>query len=88
MSVIHAYTEMVDRAAPASIGLPIAAIKSALTMIARRTACLVAHVQHMWAMRLVTRFSAHRLRDIGFERDWDGSLIRADGGPVSACNGQ
>jgi len=22
------------------------------------------------------RFSDHRLRDIGFEHDWDGSLIR------------
>ncbi|KAA1183635.1 hypothetical protein FP026_06230 [Rhizobium tropici] len=87
MSVIHAYNEIVDRQAPVSIGLPIAAIKSVLTMIARRAACLFARVQYMWTMRLITRFSAHRLRDIGFERDWDGSLIRA-GGPMSMCNGQ
>jgi hypothetical protein len=26
--------------------------------------------------RLIARFSIHRLEDIGFERDWDGSVYR------------
>jgi hypothetical protein len=26
--------------------------------------------------RLIARFSTHRLEDIGFERDWDGSVYR------------
>lgn len=28
------------------------------------------------ALRRVARFSDHRLHDIGFERDWDGSILR------------
>ena len=29
--------------------------------------------------RLLARFSIHQLEDIGFERDWDGSVYRPTG---------
>lgn len=38
---------------------------------------LIARLQHYRAMQRIARFSDHRLRDLGLERDWDGSVIRA-----------
>ncbi len=31
-------------------------------------------LQHRQATKRLERFSAHRLQDLGFERDWDGSI--------------
>jgi hypothetical protein len=36
---------------------------------------LVAAIDHRLAMKRIERFSDRRLQDIGFERDWDGSVI-------------
>lgn len=33
-------------------------------------------VERRRMLRQVSRFSNHRLHDIGFERDWDGSILR------------
>lgn len=36
---------------------------------------LTTGMQQRWIMRRLGRFSDHRLRDIGFERDWDGTVL-------------
>lgn len=36
---------------------------------------LLARFRHSWTTRGIARFSDRRLRDMGFERDWDGSII-------------
>jgi uncharacterized protein YjiS (DUF1127 family) len=37
---------------------------------------LISVFRHRLELDRIDRFSDHRLHDIGFERDWDGSLIR------------
>jgi hypothetical protein len=36
---------------------------------------LFATLRHRWTMRTIGRFSDRRLRDMGFERDWDGTVV-------------
>jgi hypothetical protein len=55
-----------------TIGTQLSALLSTATGISRRLQLMLR--QHM-TMRRIERFSDHRLHDIGFERDWDGSLI-------------
>jgi hypothetical protein len=86
VSIVHAYDEVFDRAAPVAAGSSTAAIASLLTAVAGRATCLIVNIQHLWTMQRIARFSTHRLQDIGFERDWDGSLIRASGGPTAICS--
>jgi hypothetical protein len=86
VSIVHAYDEVFDRGVSVSARSSLAAIRSALTVIAERAACLFANIQHVWTMQRIARFSTHRLQDIGFERDWDGSLIQASGGAVAICS--
>lgn len=40
-----------------------------------RIGWLIAAIGHRWEMRRLERFSDHALQDIGFERDWDGTVI-------------
>jgi hypothetical protein len=35
---------------------------------------LLVKLQHRRATKRFERFSAHRLQDLGFEQDWDGSI--------------
>ncbi|RUW63319.1 DUF1127 domain-containing protein [Mesorhizobium sp. M7A.F.Ca.US.008.03.1.1] len=48
-------------------------ISAALSGLALRTS---AAVERRRALRRVSRFSDHRLHDIGLERDWDGAILR------------
>jgi hypothetical protein len=48
-------------------------VADALTGIAGR---VIATISQRHAERMFARFSAHRLRDIGLDRDWDGSVYR------------
>jgi len=53
------------------------ALRTAVTAFATR---LGTGIQHRWTMRTLDRFSDRRLHDLGFERDWDGTVIPiADG---------
>lgn len=54
------------------IGTRLSTLLSATTGISRRMRFFLC--QRM-ASRRVERFSDHRPRDIGFERNWDGSVI-------------
>ncbi|GLS35705.1 hypothetical protein GCM10010869_12940 [Mesorhizobium tianshanense] len=48
------------------------ALRNVATAFAAR---LTAGIQHRSTMRTLDRFSDRRLRDLGFERDWDGTVI-------------
>ncbi|MER9140247.1 DUF1127 domain-containing protein [Mesorhizobium sp. M0830] len=48
-------------------------ISAAISGLALRTSVAV---ERRRALRRVARLSDHRLYDIGFERDWDGSILR------------
>jgi hypothetical protein len=47
-------------------------LRDAATDLAAR---LFARFRHRWMMHTFARFSDRRLCDMGFERDWDGSII-------------
>ncbi|MER9948518.1 DUF1127 domain-containing protein [Mesorhizobium sp. M0047] len=48
-------------------------ISAAMSGLAIR---ISAAVERRGSLRRVARFSDHRLHDIGFERDWNGSILR------------
>ena len=48
-------------------------ISAAMSGRALRTTAVV---ERRRMLRRVARFSDHRLHDVGFERDWDGSILR------------
>ncbi|TIN28612.1 MAG: DUF1127 domain-containing protein [Mesorhizobium sp.] len=48
-------------------------ISAAMSGLALRTS---AAFERRRTLRRVARFSDHRLHDVGFERDWDGSILR------------
>ncbi|MER9587004.1 DUF1127 domain-containing protein [Mesorhizobium sp. M0276] len=48
-------------------------IGAAMSGLALRTSVAI---ERRRMLRRVARHSDHRLRDIGFERDWDGSILR------------
>lgn len=74
MSIIHTYD------APCGSLVPVCApnIRKALTslfaFVARLAARPMDAVRLHLAMRRIARLSARRLDDIGFERDWDGTI--------------
>jgi uncharacterized protein YjiS (DUF1127 family) len=47
-----------------------------MAFVHRKAAGLPSMFRDRLEFHRMKRFSDHRLRDIGFERDWDGSLIR------------
>ena len=55
---------------------PIASLAVPQAALAGFAARLVAWFEHRLTMGRMARFSDHRLRDLGFERDWDGSIIQ------------
>ena len=55
-------------------GLPVSSAIAPLGHAALRAASLVAAFRHRLAMGRIARFSDQRLKDVGFERDWDGSI--------------
>lgn len=75
MSIVHAYPNTSDHLAPA-VARPltdsIAALPAAL---AGQAGLLVDGFRRRRTMQRLARFSDHRLADIGFERDWDGTII-------------
>ena len=74
MSNIHAYPNTVDWPEPASDGASATTIESWWRAANGRATRLLAGLQRRWNMRRIERFSDHRLQDVGFERDWDGSI--------------
>ena len=76
MSTTHASLHACDQFEPVSERPFIAAIESLRIAVAGRAADLFAGFQHRRTMDRIARLSDHRLHDMGFERDWDGSVLR------------
>lgn len=86
VSIIHTYDEACGRVLTAPARFSTESVMSWSRELAGRAACLFDAVRHRWTMRRIARFSAHRLQYIGFERDWDGSLIMTSGGAAASCS--
>jgi uncharacterized protein YjiS (DUF1127 family) len=75
VSNIHAYMDTGDQVAPASAPTSMDAIVSLRAAATELTAGVVAGFLYRRTLRRIERFPDHRLHDMGFERDWDGSVI-------------
>jgi hypothetical protein len=75
MSNAHAYMDPFDQAAPASAR----SLKDAIVSLRVSATDLVLRVatgfRYRRTMDGMSRLSDHRLRDMGFERDWDASIL-------------
>ncbi|MBB3590825.1 uncharacterized protein YjiS (DUF1127 family) [Rhizobium sp. BK529] len=86
MTISHTYDG--PCIAPAPLRRPAANMTGLITAIRERTAHLFAALQQQWTMQRIARFSDHRLHDIGFERDWDGSVNWTKGRSIAARCGR
>lgn len=75
MSTIHASLDVNDRMVATSVRSPLPAITTLYVATVGLAGDLFARFQHRRTMRRIARFSDHRLHDMGFERDWDGSIL-------------
>jgi hypothetical protein len=74
VSNYHAYLD--DRAPVSAVGSgTIEAAIEALGTSARRVATGLVRSMRELLKRDINRYSDHLLRDMGFERDWDGSIL-------------
>lgn len=74
MSNIHAIADTSSHQGPAFITTALkmaAALRATIHTLALR---IVASIEQRFLRRRLTRLSDHMLRDLGFERDWDGSI--------------
>lgn len=74
MSNIHAIAEASDHQTPAFITASVEAIAIVCATIRTLVLRIVASIEQRFLRRRLTRLSDHMLRDLGFERDWDGSI--------------
>ncbi|SOC82894.1 hypothetical protein SAMN05421890_1316 [Ensifer adhaerens] len=76
MSFTHASTDVFcGVAAPDRMYRPVRAMVALADATRSQIDYFVAAVRHRAEMRRLERFSNHTLQDIGFERDWDGTVI-------------
>jgi uncharacterized protein YjiS (DUF1127 family) len=73
VSTIHAYAENCTRIET----LPMHRLADALAAMRAGAARLVTRWQDRRTLQRLERVSDHDLADMGFERDWDGSVSRA-----------
>lgn len=74
MSIIHTYDAPCRGLVPVWAPDTRKALTSLLAFLARLAARSMDAVRLHLAMRRIARLSARRLDDIGFERDWDGTI--------------
>ncbi|WP_223216469.1 hypothetical protein [Rhizobium mesosinicum] len=83
MTVTFTHNENCRLTTRGSAHLPTVPIDLLCAMVTGQAARLFAGIRRRWTMRHIARFSTHRLQDIGFERDWDGSLMQISNGRVA-----
>lgn len=81
MSITHTQFNTPNRVALMPGLSPLSAIAFLGRAASARVARMVAAIKHRLVMRRFARFSDHRFRDLGFERDRDGSIIPATPDP-------
>lgn len=76
MSIYHT----TDGTHPAPASAPLRATLEACRTAVSASSAIINAVRasfvRRWTLRRLTRFSDHMLRDFGFERDWDGNILR------------
>ncbi|MEZ2129418.1 MULTISPECIES: hypothetical protein [unclassified Sinorhizobium] len=75
MSKIHTMLNTRDRMEPPLGRFLLSAIETVRAAVYGFSADLTTKLEDRRAMRRIARFSDHRLQDIAFERDWDGSIV-------------
>lgn len=76
MCLTHASTDVFcGVAAPDRMYRPVRAMIALADAARDRIGGIMAAVRHRAEMRRLERFSNHKLQDIGFEHDWDGTVI-------------
>jgi hypothetical protein len=75
VSNYHAYFDASEQMASASARIPSNAIASLRCSALEAVSHLVAEFKRRHTQRAMARFPAHLLADMGFERDWDGSVV-------------
>jgi uncharacterized protein YjiS (DUF1127 family) len=80
MTNAHAILNTCDRTGPSLAGRLPAAIESLRAAVIGSAMRLFATFQYRRTVNRFARFSDHRLHDIGFERDWDGSILPVNRG--------
>ncbi|MEZ5777725.1 MAG: hypothetical protein R3E44_05120 [Paracoccaceae bacterium] len=74
MTITHTDTNVRDRMTLPHANIPLSEFTSFGDAARVRVARMAAAFERRLMMRRIARFSDHRLQDIGFERDWDGSI--------------
>jgi hypothetical protein len=75
LSTLHATLNTCNPVEMTRVRSPLEALNALRTAATTFAARLGAGIRHRWTMRTLDRFSDRRLRDLGFERDWDGTVI-------------
>ena len=75
MTNVHVTLNTCDRMGPSLAGRLPAAIESVRAAAIGSVMRLFSTFQYRRTVNRFARFSDHRLHDIGFERDWDGSIL-------------
>ena len=78
MSATHIYLDTSYAPTPAPGRVLLVTFRSLTTLAGNSAARLLSAFQHRLAMRRIERLADHQLKDIGFERDWDGSVVRVE----------
>lgn len=75
MSTFHATLNACNHADMPRIRSPLEAFDLLRRVAPAFAARLGNSLRHRWTMRRLDHFSDRRLHDLGFERDWDGTVI-------------
>lgn len=70
VSNIHATADTSSHQSPA-FTTAVESLRATIQTLALR---IIASIEQRFLRRRLTRLSDHMLRDLGFERDWDGSI--------------
>lgn len=74
MSNFHATADVRDHQIPSAFGTAVEVAATLRATIRAFAMLMMVAIQQRFMERRLTRLSDHMLRDLGYERDWDGSI--------------
>jgi len=74
VSNIHAIADTSDYQVSSALNIVVDVATTLNATIRALAMRVVAAIEQRFTQRRLTRLSDHMLRDLGFERDWDGSI--------------
>jgi hypothetical protein len=75
MSYISAHVDYRHPVLPAVSGVFLAVVAATRSKATEIAQILIARIQHRQMPQRFGRYSDYSLQDVGFERDWDGSIL-------------